>query len=462
MARFAVNGSLDSSFANNGLALTAVNGQASEIRAIEATPDLGAAAGVWVETGAGLSSLGAIRYEEDGNMLYAHETLGNNTLWKYSPIEENLGYGSYLESDVPAYANAVTVDRSNRVLVVGGGFGTIDTPPWGGPEKVALVRYLPNGQPDSRRWVKPGGTIKIALPEDRTFHYPQPDVISIELDFLGGTLTDLQFDRPLTERWRHAVTSTSVLGSYHFPFANGDLAFNEAATLSGHVLTHHHRHNENSRFAFDIGLGHWTGAFWTGLAEGAPDYSVNENFRVWNLPVRAMADGEIVACRRSTPDNTPGSIDSTKANFVTIQHSFDVVNKYRREFMDYLHFKEGSIPEALCPNICPVDQPDCNPEVDGVDPDGRTLPEPIPVSLGDMVGRVGNSGISTAPHLHIQLRTGAGGDPGDPFAGGIPILFSNVLLGERYDNMGNEQNPPIWYDNPRDGVPHGYLVVPGG
>ncbi len=460
VARFSVDGSLDQSFGGGGLALTAIGGHASEIRSLDAADDLGAAAAVWVETAAG-SSLGAIRFEENGNMVYGHETLGNDTLWKYSPIKENLGYGSYLEPDVEAFPTAVSLDGSDRALVVGGAYGSVDTPPWGGTDKVALVRYLPNGQPDSRRWLQPGGTLKIALPEDRTFHYPPPDVISIELDFLGGTLTDLQFDRPLTARWRHAVTSNPVWGSYHFPFGNGDLAFNEAATLSGHVLTHHHRHSENSRFAFDIGLGHWTGSHWTALVDGAGDASVNENFRVWNLPVRAMADGEIVACRRSTADNSPGSIDSTQANFVTIQHSFDAVDKRRREFMDYLHFKTDSIPEALCPNICPEDEPDCDPAVDGVDPDGRKLPEPIPVSRGDLIGRVGNSGISTAPHLHIQLRTGAGGASGDPFAGGIPILFSNVLLGDRFDNMGNEQYPPIWYEHPLKALPHGYLVVPG-
>lgn len=461
VARFAVNGSLDDDFADSGLMLTSIGGEDAEVVGIAATADLGAAAAVRVENGAGVSSIGAIRFEENGNMTYAHDTLQGGTLWKYIPLEENLDYGSHLESDVPGAPHAVTVDSSDRVLVVGGAQGAIETPPWGGPHKIAMVRFLPNGEPDGRRWVGPGSTLKIALPEDRTFAYPLPEVISVELDFLGGTLTDLQFDRPLNHNWRHSVVSNPLLGTYHFPFANADLSFNEAATMSGHVLAHHHRHSANSRFAYDIGLGYWNGANWTGLVEGAPDGSENANYRVWNLPVRAMADGEIVACRRTSPDNDPGGITGDPANFLRIQHAFDPFDKQRREFMDYYHLRMDSIPEELCPNICPEDQPECNPLVDGVDPDGRMLPESIPVSAGQRLGQVGNSGVSTAPHLHIQLMTGAGGASGDPYAGGIPILFSNVLLGDRFDNAGVEQYPPIWYDSDRRAIPHTYLVVPG-
>ncbi len=461
VARFAVDGSLDGDFGSNGLQLTAIGGEDSEVFGITATADLGAAAAVRVENGAGVSSIGVIRYEENGNMLYTHDTLSGGTLWKYIPMEENLDYGSYLESDIPGVPYAVTADNSDRVLVVGGAEGALDTPPWGGPQKIAMVRFLPNGEPDGRRWVGPGGKLKIALPEDRTFAYPLPDHISVELDFLGGTLADMQFDRPLNHNWRHSVLSNPLIGTYHFPFANSDMAYNEAATMGAHILAHHHRHSLNGRFAYDIGLAYWNGAHWTGLVDGAPDNSENANYRVWNLPVRAMADGEIVACRRTSPDNPRGEITGDLANFVRIQHSFDPWDKQRQEFMDYYHLRMDSIPEELCPDICPEGEDDCNPMVDGVDPDGRDLPESIPVSAGQMIGRVGNSGTSTAPHLHIQLTTGAGGSSGDPDAGGVPILFSNVLLGDRYDNGGAQQYPPIWYNSDRRAVPHDYLVVPG-
>jgi hypothetical protein len=74
---------------------------------------------------------------------------------------------------------------------------------------------------------------------------------------------------------------------------------------------------------------------------------------------------------------------------------------------------------------------------------------------------VGNSGHTSAPHLHIGLTTGAGGETGDPVAGGIPILFQNVWLANRYDVGGNEIDPVDWFPIHNLALPQSYLVRPG-
>ncbi len=168
-----------------------------------------------------------------------------------------------------------------------------------------------------------------------------------------------------------------------------------------------------------------------------------------------------MACRRSAPDNEPGNIAGEPENFVRIQHSFDAMDKSQREYVSYVHLRKESIPLGVCPLICPEDDPECDVEVDGEDPDGRNLPVPIPVTLGQMVGRVGNSGKTSAPHLHIGLTTGAGGESGDPVAGAIPILFQDVWLGNRYDAGGNEIDPVEWYPIHNLALPQSYLVRPG-
>jgi murein DD-endopeptidase MepM/ murein hydrolase activator NlpD len=42
-----------------------------------------------------------------------------------------------------------------------------------------------------------------------------------------------------------------------------------------------------------------------------------------------------------------------------------------------------------------------------------------PVISGQQVGRIGNSGLSTQPHLHVHLQTTSDADFGE----GIPLLF---------------------------------------
>ena len=157
-----------------------------------------------------------------------------------------------------------------------------------------------------------------------------------------------------------------------------------------------------------------------------PKGGENSDYLVWKRPVRAMADGFVISCRRSKNDNVPGE-RSADANFVKIQHTFDNFDSSQVEYISYLHLVANSIPLAICPNICPNKDEPCDPESEGVDPNGKSLPKPVQVAAGDMIGLTGNSGYSSNPHLHIHLTTGADDEEG-PAAGSYPLLFHSVVL----------------------------------
>ena len=128
----------------------------------------------------------------------------------------------------------------------------------------------------------------------------------------------------------------------------------------------------------------------------------NEDFFAWGQPLRAPADGTVVAMHNAQPDNTvigsenlwkPGDIRTDPmdgyGNYVLINHGGG-------EFSLLAHARAGSV------NVRKGDR----------------------VRAGQVVAQVGNSGSSLGPHLHYELRTGWG------LKGitGIPAYFHDVTV----------------------------------
>ncbi|MET0451086.1 MAG: M23 family metallopeptidase [Mycobacterium sp.] len=119
------------------------------------------------------------------------------------------------------------------------------------------------------------------------------------------------------------------------------------------------------------------------------------SYPIFGKEVHAVADGTVVGTRNDLPEQTPGTypsniaIDEADGNFVVL----DIGNGF---FVNYAHMQPGSVRPKL------GDQ----------------------VKRGDVIGIVGNTGNSVAPHLHLHVM-----DAASPLAAqGLPYLYDRFTL----------------------------------
>ena len=147
----------------------------------------------------------------------------------------------------------------------------------------------------------------------------------------------------------------------------------------------HHVGNKQQWYAFDINQKGEDGKKHTG--EGKR----NEDFLAWGQAVVAPADGTVVTVVDGIPDHGPEHTDRyfVPGNLVVIDHGDG-------EFSFLAHFQRGSIV---------------------VKPGAR-------VKQGKVLGKVGNSGNSSGPHIHWHLATEADASRGH----GLPIRFAPMTV----------------------------------
>jgi hypothetical protein len=115
-------------------------------------------------------------------------------------------------------------------------------------------------------------------------------------------------------------------------------------------------------------------------AAGQPasgDGSENKQFFGYSEPVLAVADGTVAAIQDGIPENKPGSL-ALKMDYSNIAGNFVSLDLGAGRFAGYAHLQPGSI---------------------RVKKDQR-------VHRGDVLGLLGNSGNSDAPHLHFEISDG--------------------------------------------------------
>ncbi|RKR13064.1 peptidase M23-like protein [Maribacter vaceletii] len=158
------------------------------------------------------------------------------------------------------------------------------------------------------------------------------------------------------------------------------------------VSDNYHAAHREQRFALDI-VQKINRSTHTGNG------SQNEDYYCFGKRLNAPGSGVVIAMINNIHDNVPGQFnrDFPIGNYVIIDHE-------NGEFSILAHFKKGS----------------------------------IIVSVGEMVlkgqelGKAGNSGNSSEPHLHYHMQTTA-----DPFDGdGLPTQFINYYANDQYVERG--------------------------
>jgi hypothetical protein len=115
-----------------------------------------------------------------------------------------------------------------------------------------------------------------------------------------------------------------------------------------------------------------------------------KSYQIFGKDVYAVADGTVVGARNDLPEQTPGiypaniGIDEADGNFVVL----DIGNGF---YVNYAHMQPGSVRPKVGDRI----------------------------KRGDVIGLVGNSGNSVAPHLHLHVMDG----PSPLASQGLPYLY---------------------------------------
>lgn len=145
-----------------------------------------------------------------------------------------------------------------------------------------------------------------------------------------------------------------------------------------------------------------------------------KNYAIFGEEVLAVADGTVVGARNDLPEQVPGTfpagiaIDEADGNYVVL----DIGNGF---YVNYAHMQPGSVRPKVGDRI----------------------------TTGTVLGLVGNTGNSVAPHLHLHVMNG----PSPLASQGLPALY------DRFTVTGQVASTADFDSAEGQGVP--LVLVPG-
>ena len=250
----------------------------------------------------------------------------------------------------------------------------------------------PIGIPDA----KPSATIPAAT----------TSVIYVALDFpdaqrVPAALDDaLTFRIPKANNYSFTVKQTSLQVVHRPPVViepplrgDGWYAGSGPSNSSIHRRTIFYANGRpliGQRFAIDWLQGKRDGNHWS-FFHG--DSSKNENWYSYNAPLYAVADGRVVGVKTDVRENVPNQKPAVKITQETLGGNYVVIDIGYGRYAFYAHM----IPHSATVNL------------------GDR------VKAGEVIGHLGNSGNSTAPHLHFHITDA----PAFIFADGEPYAFAS-------------------------------------
>jgi hypothetical protein len=170
--------------------------------------------------------------------------------------------------------------------------------------------------------------------------------------------------------------------------------------------TNYHHGSRGQRFAYDIVVKEDGRARRPGAKK-----SRNDAYYIYGRPVLAPAAGVVIRAINDVPDNRPGTRGRAGGNGVIIDHGFS-------EYSSVWHAIPGSVRVSVGDYV----------------------------EAGQQVARVGNSGRSTGPHIHMHVTN----DPNSPRHFGLPAPFVDVYVNDRW----RDRVMPVRHDEVRGAVPN--------
>lgn len=168
----------------------------------------------------------------------------------------------------------------------------------------------------------------------------------------------------------------------------------------------------SQRFAIDWQRLDDQGRFYDG------DPSLLESWFGFDEPVLAVADGEVVAVLDELDDISPGSLpDPRTLTLATVDGNHVILGLGGGVYAFYAHLRRGSVRVGLGDRV----------------------------AAGQEIGRLGNTGNTSAPHLHLHLVASPSALGGD----GIPHVFTefrHVGALDRAQWATAADQSGVWFD----------------